>query len=68
MPRPKNNELHEQMIREARKLFAEKGYAATSYADIAEACFFEKFLYGKECARRRYAVLLRVSEQRNLYV
>ena len=38
MPRPKNNELHEQMIREARKLFAEKGYAATSYADIAEAC------------------------------
>ena len=38
MPRPKNNELHEQMTREARRLFIEKGYVATSYADIAQAC------------------------------
>ena len=38
MPRPKNNEAHEQMIREARRLFREQGYIATSYADIAEAC------------------------------
>ena len=38
MPRPKNKELHEQMTREARRLFMEKGYIATSYADIADAC------------------------------
>lgn len=38
MPRPKNNLLHEQMTRAARRLFLEQGYAGTSYADIADAC------------------------------
>lgn len=42
MARPRNNEVHEQIEREARTLFLEKGYKNTSYADIAAACGLAK--------------------------
>lgn len=42
MPRPKNNELHQQITLAARNLFYQNGYTATSYADIADACGLAK--------------------------
>ena len=38
MPRPKNEQLKAQIIRAAEKQFSTKGYKATSYTSIAEAC------------------------------
>ena len=42
MARAKNFEMREKIYREALRLFSEKGYYATSFANIAEACGVER--------------------------
>lgn len=66
MPRPENAELKNEILAQARELFREKGYRATSYAEIAAAAGTTKGLlqyYYPKKDQLAYALMTQVLER-----